>query len=166
MTVFYIEKNSESNSLHDKIHASKELESVQKFHGEYSRAFRGREYVDQNFSRALLLFCYAKTRQQRLFRWNRQIMRNVLSSKSSCVYSIDGKFAQMENHSESTIFEERGLLLRAIRYIRVSRGRGNMKIAKAYIALFFCLAVKAIHLELVSDLTSEEFIAALRRFFA
>ncbi|XP_058811209.1 uncharacterized protein LOC131676099 [Topomyia yanbarensis] len=37
---------------------------------------------------------------------------------------------------------------------------------KAYVAVFVCLAVKAAHRELVSDLTSATFIAALRRFIA
>jgi hypothetical protein len=37
---------------------------------------------------------------------------------------------------------------------------------KCYVAIFICLAVKAIHLELVSNLTSDVFIAALRRFIA
>lgn len=37
---------------------------------------------------------------------------------------------------------------------------------KAYICIFVSLAVKAVHLEAVSDLTSEAFIAALRRFVA
>ncbi|XP_017797032.1 PREDICTED: uncharacterized protein LOC108570076 [Habropoda laboriosa] len=43
------------------------------------------------------------------------------------------------------------------------RNRNRVKI---YIAVFVCLAVKAVHLEVVSDLTSEGFIAALRRFIA
>lgn len=43
-------------------------------------------------------------------------------------------------------------------------GRRSKKRIKCYVALFICLATKAIHLELVSDLTTEAFIAALRRF--
>ena len=39
-------------------------------------------------------------------------------------------------------------------------------IVKAYVCLFVSLTVKAVHLEIVSDLTTEAFIAALRRFIS
>jgi len=41
------------------------------------------------------------------------------------------------------------------------RGRANLK---AWIALFICFTTKAIHIEVVEDLTSNSFIATLRRF--
>lgn len=47
--------------------------------------------------------------------------------------------------------------------VRVSKGRGN-KSYKGYIAIFVCLATKAIHIEVVSDATSMAFIAAFKRF--
>ncbi|XP_058827620.1 uncharacterized protein LOC131687546 [Topomyia yanbarensis] len=37
---------------------------------------------------------------------------------------------------------------------------------KSYVAIFVCLAVKAVHLELVADLTTQAFLAALKRFVA
>ncbi|XP_063388444.1 uncharacterized protein LOC134674335 isoform X2 [Cydia fagiglandana] len=45
------------------------------------------------------------------------------------------------------------------------KGRGS-KLIKAYLCIFVCMAVKAIHIELVTDLTSETFMAALHRFIA
>ncbi|GFU92673.1 integrase catalytic domain-containing protein [Trichonephila clavipes] len=45
------------------------------------------------------------------------------------------------------------------------RGRGA-KTTKGYIALFVSFVTKALHLELVSDLTSEALIASLKRFCA
>lgn len=48
-------------------------------------------------------------------------------------------------------------------YIKEKKFRNRGQI-KTYVAVFICLVTKAVHLELVSDMTSAGFIAALRRF--
>lgn len=45
------------------------------------------------------------------------------------------------------------------------KGRG-CRLKKAYICVFVCLAVRAIHIELVTELTSQGFLSALNRFIA
>ncbi|XP_055917787.1 uncharacterized protein LOC129950037 [Eupeodes corollae] len=49
--------------------------------------------------------------------------------------------------------------------IKSWKARGA-KILKGYFAVFICLATKAIHLEVVSDLTTSAFLAAFKRFTA
>lgn len=47
--------------------------------------------------------------------------------------------------------------------IRTSKGRGHHSY-KGYICLFVCMVTKAIHIEVVSDLTTQGFLAAFKRF--
>jgi len=47
--------------------------------------------------------------------------------------------------------------------IKMNKGRG-IRTSKGYVAVFVCLATKAVHLELVSDLSTQSFLAAFRRF--
>ena len=49
--------------------------------------------------------------------------------------------------------------------LRFSKGRGAKSI-KGYLAVFVCMATKAVHLEVVSDLTTDAFLAAYARFTA
>jgi len=46
---------------------------------------------------------------------------------------------------------------------RKFRNRNRLKV---YVCVFVCMSIKAVHLEVVSDLTSDGFLAALRRFTA
>lgn len=50
-------------------------------------------------------------------------------------------------------------------FVKEKKHRNKVRI-KAYVCVFICMTIKAVHLELVSDLTSDGFIAALRRFAA
>lgn len=48
--------------------------------------------------------------------------------------------------------------------IKTWRGR-SAKVYKGYLAIFVCLSTSAVHIELVTDYTTEAFIAAYKRFF-
>ncbi|GFX95590.1 integrase catalytic domain-containing protein [Trichonephila clavipes] len=65
----------------------------------------------------------------------------------------------------SSVFQRTGIDFAGPFLIRSSKGRGSRN-TKCYICVFVCLATKAVHLEVVSDLTSKAFIACLKRFVA
>lgn len=48
-------------------------------------------------------------------------------------------------------------------WLRTTKGRGH-RATKAFLAIFVCLATKAVHLDVVSDYSADAFLAALRRF--
>ena len=62
--------------------------------------------------------------------------------------------------TESPPFEVTGIDFAGPLYVK-SSGQ-----SKAYIALFTCAVTRAVHLELVSDLSTEKFLLALKRFIA
>ncbi|XP_048478253.1 uncharacterized protein LOC125488810 [Plutella xylostella] len=49
--------------------------------------------------------------------------------------------------------------------VKINKGRG-VRTCKGYIAIFICMSTKAVHIELVSDLTTQSFIMALKRLCA
>ena len=70
-----------------------------------------------------------------------------------------------ERITPDAVFEHVGLDFTGPLYLK----RGSMRkpvILKSYVCVFVSMSVKAIHLELVSDLSSESFLASLRRFVA
>ncbi|GFT62823.1 integrase catalytic domain-containing protein [Trichonephila clavipes] len=44
--------------------------------------------------------------------------------------------------------------------------QGKSSLYKTYVSIFVCFVTKAVHFELVSDLTTQTFIASLKRFIA
>ncbi|KAK2575256.1 hypothetical protein KPH14_012780 [Odynerus spinipes] len=50
-------------------------------------------------------------------------------------------------------------------FVRESKRR-NAKQVKSYISFFICFVTKAVHVELVMDMTTESFLAALKRFLS
>lgn len=50
-------------------------------------------------------------------------------------------------------------------FIKEKKFRNRQRV-KVYVAVFVCFAVEAVHLEVVSDMTTDGFLAALRRFIA
>jgi len=71
----------------------------------------------------------------------------------------------MNRINPARVFQHSGVDYCGPFHIKQSRRRGASTM-KSYVAVFVCLATKAIHLELVSDLTTQAFLAALRRFVA
>ena len=70
-----------------------------------------------------------------------------------------------EHVTPDIVFDKMGVDYAGPIYIKYGYVRKPV-IVKAYICVFVSLSVKAVHLELASDLTSDAFLACLRRFIA
>ena len=101
----------------------------------------------------------------------RNIMRTTTRGCSTCHLYAEKPRPQMmgqlplERVTPDIVFEKVGIDYAGPLYLKYGHVR-KPTIVKAYVCVFVSLSVKAIHLELVSDLTAEQFIATLRRFIA
>ncbi len=71
----------------------------------------------------------------------------------------------LERVTPGSVFEKVGVDYAGPFHVKYGMVRKATTV-KAYICIFVSLAVNAVHLEIVSDLTAEAFIATLRRFIA
>ena len=101
----------------------------------------------------------------------RKIVRSITRACTVCRRNTAKPKPQMlgllpiERTIPDSVFERVGVDYAGPFYIKYGFVR-KPTIVKAYACIFVSLSVKAVHLELVSDLTSEAFIACLRRFVA
>lgn len=101
----------------------------------------------------------------------RNLARKTVQSCITCrrfqgktVTPIMGNLPEPRMHSDFA-FSNVGVDYAGPIMISNRKGRGSQLI-KAYICIFVCLAVKAVHLELVTDLTKESYLASLNRFIS
>ena len=100
----------------------------------------------------------------------RQVIKAVLRSCLIC-FKVRPRTPQqlMGNLPKDRVSSQRPFSICGIDFcgpVYVKQGGRSTQLIKAYIAVFVCFIVKAVHLELVSDLTTDSFIAALKRFVA
>ena len=97
----------------------------------------------------------------------RSVTRQCVTCKRHCIKPSDQLLGQLpaERVTPASTFDKVSVDYAGPFQIKYGHVR-KPTVLKAYICLFVCLAVKAVHLELVSDLTAEAFIAALRQFVA
>ena len=111
----------------------------------------------------------ATLRQEYWVPKGRMEVRNVLNKCLICTRYEGGPYKMpkmphlpKERVSKSTPFNFTGLDYLGPIYIRTTEGVET----KIWVCLFTCLTVRAVQLELVTDMTAEEFLLCLRRFIA
>lgn len=100
----------------------------------------------------------------------RKAVRNQIHKCVKCHrYSKKTRTQLMGTLPEPRVNMSRGFLHTGVDYagpvkVLTRRRPGKREVTKGWIAVFVCLCTKAIHLELVSSMTSESFLAAFTRF--
>ncbi|XP_066596264.1 uncharacterized protein [Prorops nasuta] len=95
----------------------------------------------------------------------RKIIRNCVRCRRFNAKTINYKMADlpMSRVEVSTPFYHTGIDFFGPMFIKEKKYR-NQKRLKVYGCVFICMASKAVHIEIASELSSEVFLAALRRF--
>ena len=95
----------------------------------------------------------------------RTITRSCMTCRRTSVRPHPQLMGQLpfERASPGMVFEQVGLDFAGPLYIKLGRVRKPV-IVKAYVCVFVALSIKAVHLEAVLDLSSDAFLACLRRF--
>ena len=116
------------------------------------------------------LVCSALTRRFHIIKM-RRFVRCITRQCVTCCRQTTRPQSQMmgqlpiERMTPGSVFEKVGVDYAGPFQIKYGMVRKPV-IVKAYVCVFVSLSVKAVHLEAVSDLTSEAFLATLRRFIA
>ena len=97
----------------------------------------------------------------------RKIVRTCMRCYRFDANSVEYKMANLPSaRTRASIpFSHTGVDFCGPFFIKERKRRNRARI-KVYVCIFVCMSVKAIHLEIISDLPSEGFLAALRRFIA
>ncbi|XP_043661648.1 uncharacterized protein LOC122625622 [Drosophila teissieri] len=101
----------------------------------------------------------------------RNLVRKAVFQCKSCFLQRKGTSNQIMGElpiprvQASRCFQHTGLDYAEPIAIKESKGR-TPRIGKAWFSIFVCLTTKALHIEVVSELTTQAFIAAFQRFIA
>ena len=112
---------------------------------------------------------YAQVIKRAWINGGRQKTKSFIRHCLKCVRSNARPSTQLmgnvpaERVTRARPFSRTGLDYAGPFQIKASKGSG-IRSSKGYLAIFVCLATKAVHLEVVGDLTTECFLAAVRRF--
>lgn len=100
----------------------------------------------------------------------RSTVRQVTRACVKCFRVRPGETSQlMGNLPSSRVVPSPPFAVTGVDYagpFLVKQGTHRPKIVKAYVAVFVCMATKAVHLEVVSDLSTDAFLASLKRFIS
>lgn len=129
------------------------------------------DYTHQKYSHTSAHLLQSLLRQNYWILSARDIIRKRIWKCNHC-FRLHPKpnFPMMADLPSERVNQAKAFLSTGVDYtgafhITLSRRRG-IKTQKAYVCLFICLATKAVHLELAADLSTDAFLAALKRFLS